>query len=145
MASGFEDAASVVDVEKNPSADEPVHFIQVWVLPDTAGIEPSYEQKDINEELATGVLVPIASGKNHPNAVKIHQRDAVLWGARLQPGQTVTLPDDGHVHLFVAVGDGQLATGDQIGEGAAARLTQAGVVEFIAGQAGAEILAWATT
>ena len=130
--------------EKNPSADEPVHFVQMWVLPDTAGVEPGYEQKDINGALAAGGLIAIASGKGHATAVKIHQRDAVLWGARLQPDETVTLPDDRHVHAFVAIGNGRLSTSDLLGEGDAARLTDAGAVEFTAGESGAELLVWAT-
>ena len=130
--------------EKNPSADEPVHFVQMWVQPDTAGVEPGYEQKDINSALAAGGLVAIASGKDHPTAVKIHQRDAVLWGARLQPDETVTLPDDRHVHAFVAIGSGRLATGEVLEVGAAAWLTDAGSVEFTAGGSGAELLVWAT-
>ena len=76
--------------------------------------------------------------------MKIHQRDAVLWGARLQPGETVTLPDDRHVHAFAAIGNGRLSTGEQLDEGAAARLTDAGSIDFIAGESGAELLVWAT-
>src|SRR4026209_2455413 len=49
--------------ETNASDSEPVHFVQMWVLPDTAGVDPGYEQRDINEALANGGLVPIASGK----------------------------------------------------------------------------------
>src|SRR3954465_11296106 len=46
--------------EMNPSPDLPVHFVQMWVLPDTTGIRPGYQQLDINDELAKGGLVPIA-------------------------------------------------------------------------------------
>ncbi len=130
--------------ETNPSNDEPVHFVQMWVQPDTAGVEPGYEQKDINDALAAGGLVAIASGKDHPTAVKIHQRDAVLWGARVQSGDTVALPGDPHVHAFVAIGNGRLSTGEELDEGASARLTNAGLIEFIAGESGAELLVWAT-
>src|SRR4249919_3698623 len=42
--------------------DDPVHFVQMWVLPDEGGIEPGYEQLDIGAELARGGLVPVASG-----------------------------------------------------------------------------------
>lgn len=58
--------------EKNPSADEPVHFVQMWVQPDTAGIEPGYEQKDINDALAADGLVAIASGHgSYPDASRL--------------------------------------------------------------------------
>src|SRR4051794_3106542 len=40
--------------EMNASTTEPVHFVQMWVPPDTAGIEPGYEQRDLNDVLATG-------------------------------------------------------------------------------------------
>ena len=42
--------------EMNASDTEPVHFVQMWVLPDTAGVDPGYEQRDINEALATGAI-----------------------------------------------------------------------------------------
>ena len=75
--------------EKNWSATDEVHFIQMWVLPDTESIDPGYQQLDINDQLDGGGLVPIASGQGHDAAISIHQRDAVLWGARLQPGDRV--------------------------------------------------------
>ena len=52
--------------EKNNTVDAPVHFIQMWVLPDTEGIDPGYQQLDINPELDKGGLVPIASGRPCP-------------------------------------------------------------------------------
>lgn len=130
--------------EMNASTDEPVHFVQMWVLPDTASVAPGYEQKDINDALAAGGLVAIASGQGHESAVAIHQRDAVLWGARLASGEAVILPDDPHVHLFVALGTGALAGHGALGTGDAARLTAAGPLGFTAGDDGAEILVWAT-
>ena len=72
--------------EMNASADTDVHLVQMWVLPDTQGIAPGYEQRDISDAIASGKLVPIASGQGHDGAVAIHQRDAVLWGARLAAG-----------------------------------------------------------
>ena len=90
--------------ETNPSPVEDVHFVQMWVPPDTDGIPPGYEQRDINAELDKGGLRAIASGQGHDGAITIHQRDAVLWGGRLQPGETVTVPAGRHVHVFVAAG-----------------------------------------
>ena len=72
--------------EMNPSAGEDVHFVQMWVLPDTERIDPGYEQLDINGELDKGGLQPIASGQGHDAAISIRQRDAVLWGGRLRAG-----------------------------------------------------------
>jgi len=130
--------------EQNASDTEPVHFVQMWVLPDTPGVDPGYEQRDINEALANGELVPIASGKDHDGAVRIHQRNAVLWGARLAGGATTDLPTDEHVHVFVALGDGSLSDGSQLSTGDAARITGAEPLQFTAGSDGAELLIWAT-
>ena len=130
--------------EMNASDSEAVHFVQMWVLPDTAGVDPGYEQRDVNEALATGRLVPIASGKGHEGAVSLHQRDAVLWGGRLPAGATVDLPTDEHVHAFVALGDGSLSDNTTLAAGDAARITGPQDVQFTAGPHGAELLVWAT-
>jgi redox-sensitive bicupin YhaK (pirin superfamily) len=130
--------------EMNASDTEPVHFVQMWVLPDTAGVDPGYEQRDVNEALASGQLVPIASGKGHAGAVSLHQRDAVLWGARVPAGTTVDLPTDEHVHVFVALGDGSLSNGAAMAAGDAARITGREALHFTAGSQGAELLVWAT-
>src|SRR2546427_11138323 len=45
-----------------PAHSEPVHFVQMWVAPDEAGITPSYEQIEVGHELLSGGLVPVASG-----------------------------------------------------------------------------------
>src|SRR5947209_11545742 len=73
--------------EMNPCGDTPVHFLQMWVVPDTNSIAPGYQQLDINTELAKGGLIPIASGRGHDAAISIRQRGAVLWGGRLQAGE----------------------------------------------------------
>jgi len=130
--------------EMNASATADVHLVQMWVLPDTQGIAPSYEQLDLNDALDRGGLVVVASGDGDEGAVSIHQRDAALRVGRLRAGETVTVPDAAHVHVFVAVGgatldDAALATGD------AARLTDAGALRLTAGPDGAEVLVWATS
>jgi redox-sensitive bicupin YhaK (pirin superfamily) len=130
--------------EMNPSPVEDVHFVQMWVPPDTERLDPGYEQKDINGELDQGGLVPIASGKGHDAAISIHQRDAVLWGGRLQPNESVTVPDAPHVHVFIAAGDAILEGAGALAEGDAARLVAAGDPTLTAGATGAEVLIWET-
>jgi len=130
--------------ENNPSPHEDVHFIQMWVPPDTQGITPSYEQRDINAALDKGGLRAIASGQGHEGAITIHQRDAVLWGGRLQPGETVSVPDGHHAHLFVAVGSVDLEGAGPLAVGDAARLSDAGTPKLTAGTEGAELLIWVT-
>ncbi|MBL8778189.1 MAG: pirin family protein [Acidimicrobiales bacterium] len=130
--------------EMNPSPGEDVHFVQMWVLPDTERIDPGYEQLDINGELDKGGLQPIASGQGHDAAIGIRQRDAVLWGGRLGTGEVVSVPDGRHVHLFVAQGSAALEGAGELAEGDAVRLTGAGSPTLTAGPAGAEVLIWVT-
>jgi redox-sensitive bicupin YhaK (pirin superfamily) len=130
--------------EQNPSPVEDVHFIQMWVPPDTNAIAPGYEQRDINAELAKGGLRAIASGQGHEGAITLHQREAVLWGGRLQPGETVTVPDGPHAHVFIAVGAADLEGAGRLVVGDAARLTDAGTPTLTAGPDGAEVLVWVT-
>src|SRR6266851_5003442 len=90
--------------EKNNTPDTDVHFIQMWVVPDEASIDPGYQQHDISAELDKGVLVPIASGRGHAAAIAIRQSGAVLWGGRLQPDETVRVTDNGFANVYVAKG-----------------------------------------
>ncbi|MBM3658516.1 MAG: pirin family protein [Actinobacteria bacterium] len=130
--------------EMNPSPTTPVRLVQMWVLPDTEGIPPGYEQRWVGDALAGGGLVPIASGRGHDGAITIHQRDAVCWVGRLAPETTVTVPDAAHVHLYVARGGADLDGAGALDEGDAARLTGAGAVTLTAGPDGAEVIVWET-
>ena len=131
------------------SATADVHLVQMWVLPDTRGIAPGYEQRDLGASIDAGGLVVVASGRGHEGAVTIHQRDATLLVGRLREGESVTVPAAPHAHVFVPVGaavltasglaEQTLATGD------AARCTDAGELELVAGSAGGEVLVWLTT
>jgi redox-sensitive bicupin YhaK (pirin superfamily) len=130
--------------ETNPSPDEPVHFVQMWVRPDELRIDPGYQQADVADALRAGALVPVASGSHPDAAIRIHQHDATLWAGRVSPASTVVVPDGPHVHAFVAAGSGQLEQAGALGQGDAVRLTAAGALELTAGDDGAELLVWVT-
>jgi quercetin 2,3-dioxygenase len=129
--------------EMNPKADTDVHLVQMWVVPDTERIDPSYEQLDINPQLDKGGLVPIASGRGHNAAIQIRQKGAVLWGGRLKAGEVVKVPDAAFVHVFVAKGKAALEGAGTLSQGDAVRLTGAGSPTLTADpQTGAEVLLW---
>ncbi|WP_034267444.1 pirin family protein [Actinospica robiniae] len=128
-----------------PEHAEPVHFVQMWVIPDEAGSSPGYEQLEIADELLRGGLVPVASGRpEHADeaAIRIRQKDATLHVARMEPGRTVTLPNAPYVHLFVPSGTVELEGAGTLGEGDAARIEDSAGQRVTAGPSGAEILAW---
>lgn len=122
---------------------DPVHFVQMWVVPDAAGVTPGYAQREIDAELLSGALVPVASGRpEHGDAaVAIANRHATLHAARLAPGQAVTLPDAPFLHLFVARGAVTLEGAGALDEGDAVRFTATGGHRVTAREA-SEILVW---
>ncbi len=131
--------------EMNPQKDRDVHFIQMWVPPDTPGINPGYEQLDINRELERGGLIPIATGRGHHAAISIKQRDAVLWGGRLKPGESVQAPDAPYVHVFIVKGRAELEGVGVLGPGDAVRLKAAGARRLTGDPGtGTELLIWET-
>ena len=130
--------------EMNPSGTTDVRLVQMWVIPDTERIAPSYEQLDVSENLKRGGLIPIASGRKNHGAISIRQKDATLWAGRLRPAERVSVPDGAHVHLYVAKGRAALEGAGELREGDAARLSGAGGPALTAGEAGAEVLVWQT-
>ena len=82
-------AAASATARRTPATASPCTSCRCGCCPTPPASSPGYEQRDINDALAGGGLVPIASGKGHDGAVTIHQRDAVLWGGRLPAGATV--------------------------------------------------------
>ena len=75
--------------EFNPSATEAVHFLQIWILPEKAALQPSYEQKSFPEAEKQGKLRLIASPDAKNGSVRINQ-DAQLYVTLLKPGEEVT-------------------------------------------------------
>jgi hypothetical protein len=66
--------------EFNPSSQHGVHFLQIWILPDKAGIPPSYEEKRFPAEEKRGRLRLIASPDRADGSVLIHQNARVYAG-----------------------------------------------------------------
>jgi redox-sensitive bicupin YhaK (pirin superfamily) len=129
-------------LEPTTSSNEPVHFVQMWVMPDEAGTVPGYEQLEIDDELLRGGLVPVASGMaKHESGIRIGNRSAALYASRLRPGASISLPDAPYVHLFVADGAVELEGAGPLGLGDAVRLTGVGGQRVTATEA-AEVLVW---
>ena len=129
-------------LEPDRAADEPVHFVQMWVVPDELGISPGYEQLEISDALLRSGLLPVASGRDgHDAAIRIRNRAAVLHAARLDAGQAVFLPEAPYLHLFVTQGSIALEGAAQLAAGDAVRFTATGG-QRVTGVGPAEILVW---
>jgi len=129
----------VLHSERNPSADQPVHFLQIWILPERSGIKPEYEQRAIPEAERRGRLRLIASRDGRDASVRLHQ-DVHLYSALLAPRETVRHAVDRGRHLWLHVARGEVRAGalEMIeGDGASGSEESAITVE---GVTGAEIL-----
>jgi redox-sensitive bicupin YhaK (pirin superfamily) len=91
--------------EFNPSATEPVHFYQIWLLPRTAGLQPSYEQKFFAEDEKRSKLRIVASPDGAEGSLTIRQ-DAKVYLATLNPGGSIShrMPAGRHAWLQVLRG-----------------------------------------
>ena len=78
----------VLHSEFNPSASEPLHFLQIWIVPEKRGLAPGYEQKRFDESARRGKLALVASRDGREGSVTIHQ-DAEIRAALLDAGQSV--------------------------------------------------------
>ncbi len=123
---------------------QPVHFVQMWVVPDEDGITSGYEQLEIDDELLRGGLVPVASGMarhDGASAIRIKNKYAALHAARLRPGEEIELPEAPFLHLFVPRGTVTLENAGSLSEGDAVRFTATGGQKVTAAEP-AEILLW---
>lgn len=91
--------------EFNHSETESVHLLQIWLLPETEGIAPSYEQRDFELAKTPGNLRLVAAPNGREGALTVHQ-DVNLYAAVLEPGNRIshTLQPQRHAWVQVARG-----------------------------------------
>ena len=112
--------------EFNPSSKEPVHLLQIWLLPDRRGLKPEYDQQTIPEAEKAGRLRLLVSPDGRDGSMKLHQ-DALLYGAVLKAGDQVEYPIPAGRHAWVQVVRGQLeVNGKQLQAGDGASVSNEG-------------------
>jgi hypothetical protein len=125
--------------ELNASDVEPVHFLQIWILPKSPGLPPSYEQKHFDPAELDGKLRVVASPDGRAGSVTIHQ-DVLVLAARLDAGARLghTLPAGRKAYLHVARG-ALHANGVMLSEGDGAKIQAEPEIELASGKS-AEVL-----
>ena len=107
----------VVHSEYNPSVQEEVHFLQIWIFPERKGLEPGYEQRSFPPEEMSGVLRLAASRDGRDGSLVVHQ-DVSLFAAKLDPSQSVRHQLAPGRHCWVQVARGSVrVNGVSLGEG----------------------------
>ncbi len=130
--------------ERNPSTTDPVHFLQIWIIPDKAQVEPSYEQKDFGAARKPGQMTLLASNDGRDGSLSIYQ-DAEVYVLDLAPGQSLShaLPRKYKGWAQVARGDVTL-NGHELVQGDGAGSALGDTLEF-SSKEGAEVLVFGMT
>ncbi len=113
--------SGVTHSEMNPSSSEPVHFLQIWIRPATQGLEPGYEQLDLDHEVMRDEWAPVATPTGRDGSLTIHQ-DVEVLASILAPGSAVTYSLAPGRHAWLQVVRGTVELGGKslsAGDGAA--------------------------
>jgi hypothetical protein len=125
--------------EYNPSADEPVHFLQIWLVPNRRGVEPGYAQQHVPDTARRNRLALLVSPDGRDGSISAHQ-DALLYGTRLDDGAQVVHHLAAGRSGWVQVARGRASVnGHVLAAGDGARVA-AGSAVALEGVDGAELL-----
>ncbi len=129
----------VAHSEYNASKTEPVHFLQIWLLPSERGIKPSYEQKAFPDAEKRGRLRVVASPDGRDGSVTIHT-DALVYAGLFDKEEAAELRLDHGRHAWVHVARGKVrVNGRELKAGDGAALSQEDIVR-VEGVDGGEVL-----
>jgi quercetin 2,3-dioxygenase len=114
----------VTHSEFNDSANETLHLLQIWILPEKKGLEPSYEQKNFSNEGKLNRLRLIASRDGTDGSVKVNQ-DVKVFATRLEPGKSVEFPVLPNRAAWIQVAQGKIElAGKKLESGDGAAVTE---------------------
>jgi quercetin 2,3-dioxygenase len=120
--------------EKNASNEEQVHLLQIWILPDTVGLEPGYEQKAFADDERRGRLRLIASDDGRDGSVTVHQ-DVSVFASILGAGERVKHDMDQTRHGWIQIARGEISVnGQRAGQGDGASASGESSLEILAEQ-----------
>ncbi|MFN9473915.1 pirin family protein [Acidovorax sp.] len=125
--------------EFNHSSDEPVHFLQIWLVPGVRGAAPRYQQVHFSEADKRGRLRQIISPEGTDGSLAVHQ-DARVYAGLFDGDESATLDVGPDRHVYVHVARGSLTVnGERLSEGDGARIREPEALRFADGEQ-AEVL-----
>lgn len=130
----------IMHSEFNASKTEPVHLLQIWLLPAKQGIEPGYEQKNFADDEKRNRLRLVGSRDGREDSITIHQ-DVDLYASSLEEGKTVSHALASGRVAWLQVARGAVQLNDQLltaGDGAA--ISQEAAITLTGSSNDAEIL-----
>lgn len=125
--------------EANPSSEDSVHLLQIWIIPQERGLKPGYEQKFFSDEQKQGRLRLVASADGRDDSVTVNQ-DVSVYGAVVDSGQIVDHQLAPNRHAWIQVARGDVAVnGENLDQGDGAAISGESKLT-ISGRTRAEIL-----
>ncbi|CAN5575125.1 MAG: pirin family protein [Pyrinomonadaceae bacterium] len=125
--------------EANPSSEEPVHLLQIWIMPEQRGLKPSYEEKFFGDEKQQRGMRLVASADGRDGSVTVHQ-DVKVYAAALDTGKEVNHKLMPTRHAWIQVARGAIVlNGENLDQGDGAAISGESALA-IDGRDGAEIL-----
>ncbi len=122
----------VTHSESNPSSDEVVHFLQIWILPEREGLEPGYEQKTFSAKDKSNKLQLIVSPTGREGSISIHQ-EVDLYASVVDPGATLMHQIADGRRAWVQVVSGAVdVNGHPLKEGDGAAISDTGDLQIAA-------------
>jgi redox-sensitive bicupin YhaK (pirin superfamily) len=101
-------AGTGISHSEHNRGDRPLHFYQIWIRPDVARLAPGYEQLSFTSRVLSNRLVPVASGQQRADAVRIHS-DSTIYLGEFGPGTEFDLTVNESRGVFVYLTVGSLA------------------------------------
>jgi redox-sensitive bicupin YhaK (pirin superfamily) len=124
----------VVHSEWNHSKSEPVHFLQIWIVPERRGIAPGYEQRAFEPHELLDRLRLLASRDGRDGSMTIHQ-DAAFYATKLSAGRSVNHDLAPGRHAWVQVARGAVTlNGSALGTGDGAEVSEETRIELSAAE-----------
>lgn len=122
--------SGILHSEFNPSQKEPVHLLQIWIMPEKSGLTPSYDQRAFPAQERDGRLRLVASHDGRDDSIHINQ-DADLYATLLKPGDDVKHELEGGRHAWIQMVRGEAdVNGVKVSAGDGAAISDESIVEI---------------
>ena len=116
--------------EYNASQSEPVHFLQIWIIPDQTGLTPGYEQRAFSFDKNRGRWTLVGSKQGRDGSVTVHQ-DVEVWATRLAPSEQATFRLKPGRDAFLQAARGAVTlNGVMLNPGDGGAVSQEDILEF---------------
>jgi redox-sensitive bicupin YhaK (pirin superfamily) len=120
----------IIHSEFNPQPDQPVHLLQIWIVPEKTGLPPSYEQKDFSQKRQVNTLTLLASHDGLDDSLTIHQ-DASMYVLDLEPDHSFNYEPDPERITWLQIARGTITLNDQtLNQGDGAEICQESALKF---------------